>query len=164
VSLALVEEDEPTIGIIDLPRLESRYWASDAGAFRNGQEIEVSSPDRLANAVISLGDFAVGPDAAARNEVRVAVLTGLVSRVLRIRMVGSAATDLAWVADGKLDGTIIVGSHSWDLAAGTAIAKGSGATFKSISRAGSHVTIAGSPKIANDLAAVLSSVEVLSRT
>jgi myo-inositol-1(or 4)-monophosphatase len=161
VSLALVEDDEPTIGIIDLPRLGHRYWATDAGAFRDGEQIEASTPGRLADAIISLGDFAVGPDAEARNEIRVDVLAGLVGRVLRLRMVGSAATDLAWVADGKLDGTIIIGSHSWDLAAGTVIAKRAGATVQALSLAGSHVTIGGSPQVVDEVTRALDSVGAL---
>lgn len=161
VSLALVEGDEPTIGIVDLPRLGSRYWATDAGAYRDGQQIEVSTPGQLADAIVSLGDFAVGPSAAARNEVRIDVLTGLVGRVLRLRMVGSAATDLAWVADGKLDGTIIIGSHSWDLAAGTVVAKQAGATVRALSAAGSHVTIAGSPQVVDQMASALDNIGAL---
>ena len=156
VSLALVEEDEPTIGVIDLPRLGNRYWATTmTGAFRDGKPIHVSDVHGLSGAVISLGDFAVGADAADKNEIRLDVLSALVERILRLRMIGSAATDLAWVADGKLDGAVIIGSHTWDLAAGTAIATTAGATIQALPLNGNRITFAASPSLATKLESVL---------
>ena len=155
VSLALVEQGEPTVGVIDLPRLGNRYWASGAGAYRDGQPIQASSIGRLADAVISLGDFAVGSGAYERNEVRINALGTLVNRILRLRMVGSAATDLAWVADGRLDGAIIVGSHSWDLAAGTVLVKSAGAKVVTDSLEGSTFTIGGPAVVVHELQTLL---------
>jgi myo-inositol-1(or 4)-monophosphatase len=156
VSLALVEEDQPTVGVIDLPRLGNRYWATPTGgAFRDGRPIQASSAEQLEDAIISFGDFAVGKNAQSRNEIRLDVLAALVERVLRIRMVGSAATDLAWVADGKLDGAVIIGSHPWDLAAGIAIATAAGATISTVQVGGSRITYAAPATVAEGLRSLL---------
>lgn len=44
-----------------------------------------------------------------------------------MRMLGSAAVDLVWVASGKLDASIALSNHPWDMAAGVAIAREAGA-------------------------------------
>jgi myo-inositol-1(or 4)-monophosphatase len=41
-------------------------------------------------------------------------------------MFGSAAVDLAWVASGRLDATIAMSNHPWDMAAGVCIAREAG--------------------------------------
>jgi myo-inositol-1(or 4)-monophosphatase len=42
-------------------------------------------------------------------------------------MLGSAAIDLAWVAEGRLDASIILANKPWDTAAGVVIAREAGA-------------------------------------
>ncbi len=42
-------------------------------------------------------------------------------------MLGSAAIDLAWVAEGKLDASITLSNKPWDTAAGVIIAREAGA-------------------------------------
>jgi myo-inositol-1(or 4)-monophosphatase len=62
-----------------------------------------------------------------RNELRLALTAQLARQVLRVRMLGSAAIDLAWLAEGKTDACITLGSHPWDTAAGVIIATEAGA-------------------------------------
>jgi myo-inositol-1(or 4)-monophosphatase len=76
--------------------------------------------------VISIGDFAVGEGARERNRVRLFLLDRLGARAQRIRMIGSAAIDLAWVAHGKLDATIILANLPWDTMAGVLLVRESG--------------------------------------
>ena len=51
----------------------------------------------------------------------------LARSVLRVRMLGSAAIDLAWLAEGKTDACIILSNQPWDTAAGVVIAAEAGA-------------------------------------
>ncbi len=128
VSLALVQAGHPTLGAVFLPYLRHRYWATeDGGAWCDGRQLSVSSTNRLDDAIVSIGDYAVGDDAVARNRTRFAVTEALAARVQRIRMLGSAAIDLCWVASGQLDACVLMGSHPWDVAAGTVIAREAGA-------------------------------------
>jgi myo-inositol-1(or 4)-monophosphatase len=124
----LVQEDRPLLGIIDLPMLGQRYWAvSGQGAWLYGKRIQVSRRDRLADAMVTIGDYAVGSDAAAKNRLRLNITAELARNVLRVRMLGSAAIDLAWLAEGKTDACILLSNKPWDTAAGVVIAAEAGA-------------------------------------
>jgi myo-inositol-1(or 4)-monophosphatase len=123
-----VQEDQPLLGIIDLPMLAQRYWAAkDQGAWLDGKRIQVSRRDRLADAMVTIGDYAVGNDATAKNKLRLNITAELAHRVLRVRMLGSAAIDLAWLAEGKTDACILLSNKPWDTAAGVVIAAEAGA-------------------------------------
>ena len=128
VSLALVQDDCPLLGIIDVPMLGQRYSAvKDQGSRLNGEHIHVSGGDRLADAMVTVGDYAVGDNADSKNRLRLDVTAQLARQVLRVRMLGSAAIDLAWLAEGKTDACVILGNQPWDTAAGVIIATEAGA-------------------------------------
>jgi myo-inositol-1(or 4)-monophosphatase len=128
-SLAYVEDDQPIVGVIDLPMLDERYAAvSGSGAELNGQKIRCNDADQLSAAVVSLGDFATGDQAQARNVPRLRVYSALSAVALRLRMFGSAAADLAYLAAGRTDAVALVSTHPWDVAAGVVIAREAGAT------------------------------------
>lgn len=128
VSLALVEDDQPVLGVIALPYLGQRYWAAAGqGAYSQDKRISIRRAGRLADALVSVGDYAVGEQAAEKNRVRLAVTDRLIGHVQRIRMLGSAAIDLAWVAEGKLDACVMMANKPWDTAAGVIIAREAGA-------------------------------------
>jgi myo-inositol-1(or 4)-monophosphatase len=127
VSLGLVAGRRGVLAAIDLPFLDARYCAADGlGAYIADQRIRASSVGALARAAISIGDFAVGDGAAAKNQVRLELLRSLGARAHRIRMLGSAAIDLAWVAHGRLDATIILANLPWDTMAGTVLVREAG--------------------------------------
>jgi myo-inositol-1(or 4)-monophosphatase len=150
--LALVHRGEPVVAVIVAPFLELRYHATKGGgAFCNGRPIHASTTTDLSRAIVSVGDYAVGPNAAEKNKRRLAVTRALAQNVERIRMFGSAALDLAWVAEGRTDACIILANKPWDTAAGVLVAREAGA--KAIdSRGKSHdftsrETIACGPQI-----------------
>jgi myo-inositol-1(or 4)-monophosphatase len=128
ISLGLLHRDQPVLGVIDLPFLGSRYSAAlDHGAYCGEQRITTSTTATLADAVIGLGDYAVGTNSTARNTPRFAVTRELAGQVQRIRMHGSAALDLVWLAAGHIDGVVILSNQPWDIAAGVIIAREAGA-------------------------------------
>ncbi|MFC4118359.1 inositol monophosphatase family protein [Nonomuraea zeae] len=156
VSLGLIDSDMPTLGVIDLPFFNLRYTAVEgAGAQANGSHIQVSDARDLGTAIVAIGDYAVGENAQERNRVRLALTQELAARVQRIRMFGSAAMDLAWVADGKIDANIMLSNNPWDTAAGVIIAREAGATVVDLDGSQhsmtAHATIAASPKLVADL-------------
>jgi myo-inositol-1(or 4)-monophosphatase len=127
ISLALVRQDEPVIGIIDVPSDGSRYTAVvGSGAYRGGTRIQVRPTSRLSEATVTIGDYAVGEQSAAKNQHRLAVTDELAKNALRIRMLGSAAIDLAWLAHGLTDAAIIFGGKPWDIAAGIILVREAG--------------------------------------
>lgn len=160
VSLALVEDGNPVVALISQPAIGLHYSANaGGGAFCNNEPIRCRHTTALRDAMVSLGDYAVGDDASEKNADRLRITTRLAERVERVRMVGSAATDLAWVAHGKLDATIILANKPWDTAAGTLLARESGALV--VDRAGqqhtlsSTSTVAMSPQLFGDLLPLL---------
>lgn len=147
VSLALLDEGNPVVGVIDLPFLRTRYTAArNRGTWANGERLTASGTSEMSNAIVSLGDFAVGPDADHRNRQRFALMTLLAGRVQRVRMFGSAAIDLAWVAHGRTDACIALSNKAWDVAAGACIAREAGALV--VDSDGSNHTTESSATIA----------------
>ncbi|MEO3854620.1 inositol monophosphatase family protein [Acrocarpospora sp. B8E8] len=129
ISLGLIDDNRAVLGVIDLPFLGSPYSAAEgAGATCDGEPIHASATDTLNAAIVSIGDYAVGADAEQKNRLRIPLNHQLATRVQRVRMFGSAAIDLAWVAAGKSDACIMLLSNNpWDTAAGVIIAREAGA-------------------------------------
>lgn len=157
VSLALVEGNQPIVGVVDLPSLGHRYHAAEGlGAHRDGNRLPCpESPPDLASAIVALGDYAVGANAEAKNRDRVGVTARLAASVLRVRMLGSAAIDLSWLADGQLSASITLSNNTWDMAAGVVLARETGHMI--VDRTGqpydvtSAATVAAPPGLLPDL-------------
>jgi myo-inositol-1(or 4)-monophosphatase len=160
ISLALVHHDHPLLGIIDLPMLGRRYWAATGhGSWADGERIHVSRRDRLADAMVTIGDYAVGTNAAAKNRLRLNVTGQLAQHVLRVRMLGSAAIDLAWLAEGKTDACVILSNNPWDTAAGVIIAAEAGAQIVDLDGTAhtmqSTATIAATPGVTAEIISLI---------
>ncbi len=128
IALALIEDGLPVIGEIALPAHGERYSVRDGSARLDGRLIAVAETADPADAIVAVGDFATGRDSQRKNAERLATIGRLADRVGRIRMLGSAATDLAWLAAGRIDAVITHSNHPWDLAAGIALVRAAGAT------------------------------------
>lgn len=130
VSLALVAGDQPVLGVVDLPAMQHRYHAAEGlGAHRDGSRLPCPEPPPdLASAIVAIGDYAVGANAELRNRDRLAVTGRLAASVLRVRMLGSAAIDLAWLAEGHLSASVTLSNNAWDMAAGVVLARETGHT------------------------------------
>jgi myo-inositol-1(or 4)-monophosphatase len=124
ISLALVNDEEPVLGIIDIPAEGCRYTAiKGLGAYSGRTRIQVRPTARMADAVVTMGDYAVGEQAEMKNQIRLAVTRLLAERAQRVRMLGSAAIDLAWLAHGRTDASITFGNNPWDTAAGVILVR-----------------------------------------
>lgn len=156
VSLGLLQADNQVLGVIDLPMLGERYAAvAQRGAVNSAGRIGVRQTGNLSEAIVSVGDYAVGPDAQTKNRTRFALTMGLAEKAQRVRMFGAAAIDLVWVAEGKLDACIMFSNNPWDTAAGVAIAREAGALVMDLDgsphTASSRGTIAVAPGIAQEV-------------
>ncbi|HET9142264.1 inositol monophosphatase family protein [Actinophytocola sp.] len=128
VSLALVRAGEPVVAAIVAPFLGLRYYAAKGfGAFGVDGPLRASGTTEVSRAIVSVGDYAVGAGAAEKNVVRLRLSARLAERVERVRMFGTAAIDLAWVAEGRTDATVILSNMPWDTAAGVLLAREAGA-------------------------------------
>jgi myo-inositol-1(or 4)-monophosphatase len=125
VSIGLVEDGRPVVGVVLDPLRGDRYAATaDGPATLNGEAVRATDKEELGDFVVSLA--IIGRGAAAR-ERRVA-------REVRIgRRMGSAALALAYVASGRFDAVVQNGGLSlWDIAAAGLIAERAGATVSDL--------------------------------
>lgn len=165
VSLALLHAGRAVVAVTHAPLIGKTYHAIEGkGAFVNGQRITASATESLSEAIVSLGDYAVGHDAGRLNQHRLALTTELVPHVERIRMIGAATLDLAFVAEGALDACVMMSNKPWDTGAGTLIAREAGAQLTD-AQGNPHThssasTIVTAPGIAEQLATVIRNTEL----
>jgi myo-inositol-1(or 4)-monophosphatase len=165
VSLALLDRDRPVLGVIELPFLRARYHATErGGAYANERQLRLGPSRALDEAIVSLGDFAVGTSSQARNQLRVEIARQLADRALRVRMLGSAAIDLAWVAEAKLDASITMSNKPWDMAAGVVLAREAGALVVDEDGAAhdatSRATLTAGPSLIDELVGLVREARV----
>lgn len=163
-SLGLMLAGRPILGVIRLPFLGTEYSAvENHGAFSNSRRILVSNASDISHAVVGVGDYAVGQGAEQKNQLRFAVTQQLANSVQRIRMNGSVATDLSWLAEGRLDASVTLANNPWDIAAGVVIAREAGAVVMDLDGSehnlGSRATVAAAPGISAELLALLHRAE-----
>jgi myo-inositol-1(or 4)-monophosphatase len=114
VSIGLLWHDEPVLGVVHLPAFGRTYWAlRGEGAFRDGTPIHVSAQAQLRRALLGF-DL---PDLGARADELRRLLLPVADAVRFAYVFGGAAANLAFVAEGTLDGYAHIASI-WDFAAG----------------------------------------------
>jgi myo-inositol-1(or 4)-monophosphatase len=91
----------------------------------NGKIVRVSNRSKLADAVIAMG-FSKSRE---NLEKTLPHLNRLARRVKKIRVMGSAALELAYVASGRLDAYIERTINLWDVAAGQLLVENAGGEF-----------------------------------
>lgn len=72
----------------------------------------------LASGCVTVGDFSWTNSGPWPAQTRSRVVTGVSNAVGRLRMIGSSATELSWVATGRTSAAVLFGNHPWDTAAG----------------------------------------------
>lgn len=121
VSLALLHKGEPVIGVVDCFMLNERFSGlCGKGAWLNGAPIRVSTIGDAAKGILHTGVPArASADSMRQFETRL-------SQWRKVRMIGSAATALAYVAAGRAEAYRESGSMIWDVAGGCALVKAAG--------------------------------------
>ena len=128
VSIALLKDGEPIVGIVYEPIFEHLFHAVlGGGAFLNDKPIAVSKVDRLKEALLISGYFMSDPDATAN----VAEMSRLDDISHGVRKTGAAAVNLVDLANGSVDGFWYRGLKIWDVAAGALIVREAGGTVTS---------------------------------
>lgn len=133
VSIALHAAGEPVLGVIfDVMQDVCYSGRPGFGAHANGAPIAVSGQTDPAQGVLVTG-FPIRFEFDAPES---ASLFGTMRRFKKVRMIGTAALALAWVARGYADAYIEHDIMYWDVAAGVALVRA----------AGGVATLAPSPK------------------
>lgn len=122
VSIGLRRGDEIVAGVIYLPTEDLLYCAEKgAGARRNGEPIRVSN-------CANMDECACTFDSGLRvnTERKVATLRKIASRVFNVRMSGSSARNLTFLAEGTVDMVVEFDDRAWDFAAGFSLVNEAG--------------------------------------
>ena len=125
VSIALVVDGRPAVGVVFDPARGDRYTATATDDARlNGAPVRASNKDDIGDFVVSLtivGRGGIGRERAIGREIRIP------------RRMGSAALALAYVGSGRFDAFIQSGGLSlWDVAAAGLIAERGGAAVSDL--------------------------------
>jgi myo-inositol-1(or 4)-monophosphatase len=147
VSIGLVEEGVPVVGVVLDPLRGDCYAATDGGATTlNGEPVRASDKTELGDFVVSLAIIGRGGIARERR----------VAHEIRIgRRMGSAALALAYIASGRFDAYVQNGGLSlWDIAAAGLIAERAGATVSdlhggpwwNVAKRGARLSIVAAPQ------------------
>lgn len=132
VSIALRRGSDILLGAIYDPMLDEMWSATiDQPALLNGKPCRVSPRSSLGEAVITVG-FAKSESAMEVGMIR---YRQLASKVRKMRMMGSAALAMTYIASGRFDAYIESTISLWDIAAGQLI----------IEQAGGRVSLQPSP-------------------
>lgn len=126
---------ETQVGVVFDPFVDETWTAIRGQKARmNGKPIQASARTQLAEAVITTG-FAKSKHSL---DILLPVFAKLVRKVRKVRIMGSAALGIAYVAGGRFDGYVESGVYLWDIAAAGLILECAGGDFF-------HQPVAGEP-------------------
>jgi myo-inositol-1(or 4)-monophosphatase len=124
ISIGLTDNEEVVAGVVEVVGGNETFTAwKGGGSWLNGTQIHVSGASKLADSLVATGfpysDF-------GRLDTYMDCLTWFCQNSHGIRRLGSAATDLAYVACGRFEVFYEYGLHPWDIAAGLILIKEAG--------------------------------------
>lgn len=123
VSIALVDEGRPAVGVVAVPAFGEVFVAERGqGAWLAERRLHVSREADLARAFLVTGF----PYDVRTTQGNVREWSAFVTRALAVRRDGAAAVDLAYVAAGRFDGFWESSLHAWDVLAGTLLVEEAG--------------------------------------
>ncbi|OBZ10952.1 inositol monophosphatase family protein [Bacillus sp. FJAT-26390] len=129
VSIALAHNGEVIVGVVYDPMKDEMFVAEKGkGAYVHGKRMQVSSDNTLRDSLIATGFPADHHYALPLN---LKGIQAIAPQVRNLRMAGSAALHMAYVASGRLSGFWEIGLNSWDLAAGSLLVQESGGVVSS---------------------------------
>jgi myo-inositol-1(or 4)-monophosphatase len=130
VSIGLVDSGEALVGVVHAPMADDLYYAARGlGVFKN--QVRLAAPDQQPEEGLFAAAFAgkaFEPDRRGEEFLLLGKVNDESRGCLRT---GSAAMNLAYVAEGRLAGCWGKANKLWDVAAGLLIAEMAGATVAS---------------------------------
>jgi myo-inositol-1(or 4)-monophosphatase len=150
VVIAYVEGGRTRAAAVHAPRTGETFFASEGrGARRNGVGIRVGSVAKLSEA-FAVASLAFG--ATKRKDSRFVTLNATCAR---LRVLGSAALEMCYVAMGTFDLFVHEALSPWDIAAPAFIAREAGATVLSLKTGADAAwderqVVIANPKLARD--------------
>jgi myo-inositol-1(or 4)-monophosphatase len=123
VSIALCRGEEPLAGVIyDFNSDEMFTGITGVGAWLNGEPMHVADTVDPKEAILCTGF----PSNAGTTDDVLLHYVRQGQRFKKVRLLGSAALMMAYVACGRVDAYVEVGNYYWDVAAGIALIRAAG--------------------------------------
>jgi myo-inositol-1(or 4)-monophosphatase len=149
VSIAALLQGDPVVAVVaDVGRSLIYTATAGGGAWCGEQRLQVSAVSEPAQALIGTG-FPFKPPASERLDEYLRQLGHILLRSAGVRRAGSAALDLAHVAEGRLDGFWELWLAPWDVAAGILLVREAGGLITDLAGDAARVTpgafVAGNP-------------------
>jgi len=124
VSVGLALEDKVVLGLIyEVNRKEMFHTFQGSPAYLNNKEIRVSPIKKLEESLLATG-FPYYEFEKMGSYLN--IISTFLKRSHGVRRLGSAATDLAYVACGRFEGFFEYNLNPWDVAAGTFLVQQAG--------------------------------------
>ncbi|MBN1179167.1 MAG: inositol monophosphatase [Anaerolineae bacterium] len=124
ISLALVVDGEPVVGVVYDPLRDETFAAAvEGGSTLNGAPIRVTELEHLADGFLATG---FPYDRRTVEDNNTARLDHFLRRCQGVRRAGAATLDLAYVACGRFDGYWEFRLSPWDVAAGILLVREAG--------------------------------------
>lgn len=124
ISVALVRNNEPILGIVHCPAMQQTFTAiKGEGAYLNNHSITCSPNKLLKDSLIATG-FPYFEFEGMSNYLN--LLAHLMKSTHGLRRMGSAAIDLAYTAMGVFDAFYETNLNAWDVAAGALLVSEAG--------------------------------------
>lgn len=124
ISIGLAKKEEIVLGVVyEVTRQEAFHASEGNPAYCNEKEIKVSSIHSLNESLLATGFPYYHFD---KREVYLDIIKTFLDRTHGVRRLGSAATDLAYVACGRMEGFFEYNLNAWDVAAGSFIVEQAG--------------------------------------
>jgi len=143
---------EPVVGVVYAPPTDELFVGeAGKGAEMNGETIQTSPIERLAESLVTIG-FGGRPGLTEHFAAQAAKIE---PRVRKLRCMGAAAYDLCNVACGRLTGFYEKGLHVWDFAAGRIILEEAGAVIDTFEYEPENwILLAAAPGVYDELHAI----------
>jgi myo-inositol-1(or 4)-monophosphatase len=162
VAIALQRGDEIVASVIYNPIMEELFVAEKGGGawLDDRKRLRVANRKHLSDSVIATGIKATG----TADDVLTLKQLGVISPATAgIRRTGSASTDLAWLAAGRIDGYWEARLAPWDVAPGWLMLREAGGTMSDYAGAGGSIwngqVVAGNETIQGQLLKLIKGVK-----
>ena len=137
ISIALMRNEKLVLGVIYEINLDECFYAwENSKAYLNGKEIHVSSTSKLSDALVATGfpyyDY-------SKMDQYLELFKHFMKHSHGLRRLGSAATDLAYVACGRFEGFYEYSLQPWDVAAGAFIVQQAGGKVSDFSGKNNYI-------------------------
>jgi myo-inositol-1(or 4)-monophosphatase len=126
-AIALERGQEIVASVIYNPVMDELYTAEKGGGawLNDRRRLRVAGRRHLADAVVATG---INSRGRPEDVQQLRQIAHVVPALAGLRRTGSASTDLAWVASGRLDAYWEMGLSPWDVAPGLLLVKEAGGT------------------------------------